>query len=83
MTKSKKIPAFVKSQVFPTVIYCWTSGGKKPDLNQPHWDVDIDSSPYHIYCEYMDQFARSNHGFTYDEAEEWLSQTLIKLQVRK
>ncbi|WYL93718.1 MAG: hypothetical protein HEQ35_07420 [Gloeotrichia echinulata IR180] len=81
MAKSKKTPAFVKSQVLPTVIYCWNIGGKTPDLNQPHWSVDIDSNPYGIYCEYMDKFARYPHGFTYNEAEEWLSETLLKLQL--
>ncbi len=48
MTKSKQVPVFVKSQVSPTLIYCWTSGGKRPDLNQPYWSVDIDSNYYRI-----------------------------------
>ena len=75
----KKVPHFVKSQVLPTVIYCWNVGGRIPDLNQPHWSVDIDSNPYRIYCEYMAKVAKSSRGFTYDEAEKWLSETLIKL----
>lgn len=84
MNKNKKVPLFVKSQIFPTVIYSSGIGGEKPHLNKPNWSVDIDSNPYSIYCEYMDQFARTPcHGFTYDEAEEWLSETLIKLGLHK
>ncbi len=80
MNKSKKVPLLVKSQILATVSYVWTIWGKKPHLNQPYWRIDIDSNPYSIYCEHMDQFARFYHqGFTYHEAEEWLSETLIKL----
>lgn len=82
MTNSRKNSAFVQSHILPTVIYCWNNiAGKKPDLNLPHWSVDINSNPYGIYCEYMDKFGQSNHGFTYREAEEWLSETLLKLQL--
>ncbi|MEG3974603.1 hypothetical protein QT970_08265 [Microcoleus sp. herbarium8] len=76
---NKKVSGYLKSQLLPTVIYCWNVGGRIPDLNQPHWSVDIDSNPSSIYREYMNKFARSYHGFTYDEAEKWLSETLIKL----
>ncbi|MEG3859235.1 hypothetical protein [Microcoleus sp. herbarium12] len=78
---NKKVPNLVKSQVLPTVIYCWNVGGRIPDLNQPHWSVDIDSNPSRIYHEYMNKFARYYHGFTYDEAEKWLSEMLIKLDL--
>jgi hypothetical protein len=84
MNKSKKVEDLVKSQILPTVIYVWNIGGRKPHLSQPHWDIDIDSNHYSIYCEYMDQFSRSDHqGFTYSKAEEWLSETLIKLGLNK
>jgi hypothetical protein len=78
---NKKVPSLVKSQVLPTVIYCWKVGGRIPDLNQPHWSVDIDSNPSTVYREYMNKFARSDQDFTYDEAEKWLSETLIKLDL--
>ena len=83
MNTRKPCPNFVKSQVLPTVIYCWTIGGIKPDLNQPYWSVDIDSNPYDIYSEYMKQLAGHNPGFTYYQAEKWLSETLIKLGLSK
>lgn len=70
----------MKSQVLPTVIYCWTVGGQKPDVNEPHWSIDIDSNPYDIYVEYRKQFDKfSCHGFTYYEAEQWLSETIKNL----
>lgn len=84
MNKTKKVPWFIKSQILSSVIYSWNVSGEKPHLNKPKWSVDIDSNPYSIYCEYMNQFARTAcHGFTYDEAEEWLSETIIKLGLNK
>ncbi|NJL61116.1 MAG: hypothetical protein HC903_03855 [Methylacidiphilales bacterium] len=79
MANKKKISSFMKSQVLPTVIYCWNTGGKKPDLDKPHWDIDIDSNPYNIYVEYRKQFdGLGCHGFTYYEAEQWLSEIIKK-----
>jgi hypothetical protein len=79
MAKNKKFSSFMKSQVLPTVIYCWTVGGQKPDLNKPHWSIDIDSNPDDIYVEYRKHFeGLGYHGFTYYEAELWLSETIKK-----
>ncbi|PAX57145.1 hypothetical protein CK510_09240 [Brunnivagina elsteri CCALA 953] len=79
MAKNKKISSFMKSQILPTVIYCWTTGGKKPDLDKPHWSIDIDSNPYDMYVEYRKQFDELGcHGFTYYEAEQWLSEIIKK-----
>lgn len=73
MPKQPKLPNWQRfSEENPNVIFCWRVGGKKPNPNEPHWSVDIDSPDYSFYTRYMNTFG--NQDLSIHDLEDWVAE---------